>query len=260
MSEGQQCDFARIGLIVTGRGEAEHLPLLFRCLMASGVCTVEVLRRIGQRSPITAPRRMLAMVGSGKLIPDRDEEEIGLPARRYLFSDECRFVVLIDDLEMGRCDFVEQIFRRYRSALDHLLSEGLRRRASVHFLANMVEAYFFADHAATSSALGIHVNAPDGDVEDIRHPKNELRALFPPYNELIHFEMILQRLDMARVLGDPATCAWLRALFAWCVRALECVGWFDRGQLDLDLRLLDGAHRVLTGRQLVALGVEPEEA
>src|SRR2546428_9048826 len=84
-----------IGLIVTGEGERDFLPDLFRSLMQRAACSFRVLRRIGQRSPITSSVRRLAMVGSGQTIPTNDEQEIGLPARRFLRNKPCHFVILI---------------------------------------------------------------------------------------------------------------------------------------------------------------------
>ena len=79
------------------------------------------------------------MVGRGKKIPDRDVTDIGLPARRYLAADD-RFLLLVDDLEADRADSIQEIFDRYRIALDTVLTESQSRRASVHFLANTLEA------------------------------------------------------------------------------------------------------------------------
>ena len=76
------------------------------------------------------------MIGSGKLIPDRDAEKIGLPSRKFLSSDG-RFVLLIDDLEPKRSKDIQWVFDRYRRALDSVLTENQARRASVHFLVNM---------------------------------------------------------------------------------------------------------------------------
>ena len=77
------------------------------------------------------------MVGRGKMIPDKDETEIGLPARHYLSSDD-KFVLLVDDCEADRSDYIQEIFDRYRRALDTILSLSQSRRASVHFLVNMI--------------------------------------------------------------------------------------------------------------------------
>ena len=130
---GRAWRYFRFGLIVTGEDEAEFLPDIFRSLAATGRCSFRVIRRIGQRSPIRSPRRRLRMMGSGKQIPNREEEEIGLPARTFLSSDD-RYVLLIDDLEAKRSGDIQQIFDRYRLALDTMLLEDQAHRASVHFL------------------------------------------------------------------------------------------------------------------------------
>ena len=110
---GRAWRFFRFGLIVTGEGEEEFLPKLFRSLATTGRCAFRVIRRIGQRSPIRSPRRRLRMMGSGKQIPGKDEAEIGLPARTFLSSDD-RYVLLIDDLEAKRSGEIQQVFDRYR--------------------------------------------------------------------------------------------------------------------------------------------------
>jgi hypothetical protein len=75
-------------LAVTGKGEERSLPLFLRSLTDSGRCTFKVVRRISQLSPIRSKKRRLEMVGTGKSIPDRDAEAIGVPARRWLNSDD----------------------------------------------------------------------------------------------------------------------------------------------------------------------------
>ena len=174
--------FFRFGLIVTGKGEEECLPTLFRSLEATGRCHFRVIRRIGQRSPIQSSRRQLRMIGTGKLIPDRDAEEIGLPSRRFLSSDD-RYVLLIDDLEEGRSTHIQQIFDRYRLALDTMLTENQAHRASVHFLVNMLEAYYFADAQAVNSVLGTDLVDFEGDVETIPNPKRNLKNLWRGFDE-----------------------------------------------------------------------------
>ena len=42
------------------------------------------------------------MAGTGKIIPDKDTSEIGLPARNYLHRHTGSFVILVDDLEHDR--------------------------------------------------------------------------------------------------------------------------------------------------------------
>ena len=93
--------FFRFGLIATGETEEQCLPDLFRILASQGNCSFTVIRRIGQRSPIRSARRKQTMVGTVKRIPDRDAEQIGIPARRFL-SSTGDFVLLVDDLEASR--------------------------------------------------------------------------------------------------------------------------------------------------------------
>ena len=163
--------FSCFGLIVTGRTEEECLPLLFRSISASGKCAFAVIRRIGQRSPVKSEKRKLQMVGSGKSIPDKDATDIGLPARRFL-ERESSFVVLVDDIEARRSGEIQQVYDRYRVALDTILRPNQIGRASVHFLANMLEAYYFADAQALQQVLAIEIEDHEGDVEKIRNPKN----------------------------------------------------------------------------------------
>ena len=114
------------------------------------------------------------MIGSGKRIPDKDATDIGLPARQFL-SSESSFVILIDDLEATRSKEIQQVFGRYRLALNDMLEPNQIRRASVHFLVNMLEAYYFADAQAVNSVLGTEIEDYEGDVETIRNPKSNLK-------------------------------------------------------------------------------------
>jgi hypothetical protein len=214
------CQFA---LIVTGKGERDFLPSFFRSLPQRADCSFTVLRQIGQRSPLTSRKRQIKMVGVGKTIPDRDEQEIGLPARRYLRDQPNHFVVLVDDIEHDRRPQVADVFARYRTALDTMLKPDERQRAAVHFFANMLEAYYFADSAAVNEALGAIVLTADyaGDVEDIRHPKNDIKALHRGFDERENGAQIVASLDLNHVLDNPETCAFLRALFGWCIARLR---------------------------------------
>lgn len=140
----QKCYFFHFGLIVTGETEKKHLPKLFKSLMETGICTFVVIHFVGQRSHITSEKRKIYMTGRGKVIPDRDED-IGLKARSFLDEKLCHFVILIDDLESSRRDQAQQIFARYRSAFKIILTDTQHKRAAIHFLVNMLEAYYFAD-------------------------------------------------------------------------------------------------------------------
>jgi len=252
-SNSKECYFLRFGLIVTGEAEETHLQRLFRSLESSGVCIFRVIRRIGQRAPITSSAKQVRMVGLGQQIPSKDEEEIGLPARRHLQSDDCNFVLLIDDLENERREQAQQVVDRYRLALDTILNkEQLKKRASVHFLVNMLEAYYFGDANAINQALGLEppINDHSGNVEDIRNPKGQLKTLFQGFNEIEHGGMILERLNVERVLSNPETCAWLRTLFAWCVKALERYPDFEALSLQDKFCLSTGLMSDITKGQL----------
>ena len=197
--------FVRFGLIVTGKGEEQFLPSLFRPLTATGRCTFEVIRRIGQRSPITSPKRKLTMVRTGRVMTDKDEEEIGLTARRYLTQRPNSFVLLVDDLEGDRAGQQADVFRRYRDVLDRMLGNH-RHRASVHFLVNMLEAYFFADAKTVNALLSADLKDYPGDAEMIRHPKNDLKTLVHGYDEIEHARRILAQLDVPLVLSRRHLC------------------------------------------------------
>lgn len=237
--------FHKFALIVTGHGEREHLPKLFRPLTTEGRCSFQVVHQFGQRSPISSARR-LKMVGKGKRIPDKDEG-IGLKARACLSRNGgFDFVLLVDDLEQDRVEDAEAVYRRYREALDALLSPvGLAARASVHFLVNMLEAYYFADSSAMNSVLETTVEDHSGDVETIRHPKNEIKKLVAGrgFDERKDGGAILGRLNIDKVLSRPETCRSLRTAFAWCRRAM--------GEPATErFRLLDGEPWPVTAGQL----------
>lgn len=211
--------FYRIALLVTGKGEEAFLPGLFRSLAAEGHCTFQVARRIPQLRPITSAKKKGKMVGTGKRIPEKDEE-IALSARRYL-ADGFAYVILVDDLEHDFRDQANAVFQRYRMALDSILDPvGCKNRAAVHFLVNMLEAYYFAHAAAINGAIGTELVEYELDVETIRHPKNELKRLSPGFDEIEHGQLILKNLDVIYVLSNPSTCRSLRTLFAWCSRAI----------------------------------------
>jgi Domain of unknown function (DUF4276) len=234
--------FYKFGLIVTGEGEEEFLPKLFRPLQSTGNCQFMVIRRIGQRSPVTSPKKKLKMVGSGKTIPTKDEEEIGLPARRWLDGGG-DFVILVDDLEGDRAKFRRDVFSRYKTALEVILV-GKSHLASVHFLVNMIEAYYFADAKAINSVLGTTLTDHAGDVEEIHHPKNELKKISPQgFDEKSDGKQIMERLDVEHVLSNLRACASLRVLFAWCEKML---GLPVSARFGLDA----GVYDVVTGSQL----------
>ena len=244
-ASGRARRYFEFGLIVTGEGEEEFLPKLFRSLEETGRCSFRVIRRIGQLSPIRSPRRKLRMLGSGKRIPDRDAENVGLPARIFLSSDD-RYVLLIDDLEAKRAKNIQQVFDRYRRALDEILTENQTHHASVHFLVNMLEAYYFADAQAVNAVLGTELVDFEGDAETIRNPKSRLKRLCPGFNERAHGRQIVERLNIPHVLSRTDACCSLRTIFAWICTAIEAP--------DCEIRpLLDGCHNETTKGQIDAL-------
>ena len=170
------------------------------------------------------------MVGTGKRIPDRDAEQIGIPARRFL-SSTGDFVLLVDDLEANRSGEVDAVFDRYRMALDTMLREDMSAKAAVHFLVNMLEAYYFADAKAVNKVLGTDLEDFDGDVETIGHPKNELRSLHARFDEKEHGRLIVSALDVPHVLSHEERCASLRTMFAWGSVAVGVTGWLPKGRL-----------------------------
>jgi hypothetical protein len=217
--------FFRFALFVTGQGERDFLPGLFRGLTTDGYCHFRVVHQIGQRSPIRSKSRQLKMVGRRQIIPDRDED-IGLKARKYL-AENFDFIVLVDDLEQARAEIADAVYARYRAAFDVMLHPlGLENQASVHFLVNMLEAYYFADTQAVNAVLGTDLADFGGDVETIDHPKNELKAIARAlgrdrsFDEVEDGRAIIESLDVARVLSRPETCCSLRTAFAWCLRAM----------------------------------------
>lgn len=219
-TSNQPCYFFEFGLFVTGQTEEQHLPNLFRNLMATGICTFKIVSRIGQLSPRTSPQREIRMVGSGNIIPPKDAEKISFPARDYLSANPCGYVLLVDDLEQDRVRIAPQVFQRYREVLNNILLEQ-KSRASVHFLVNMIEAYYFADSQAVNTVLGTSLIDYLGDVETISHPKNQLKALHPGFDEKKDGGEILKLLRVEHVLSNPQTCASLRTLFLWCYQVLQ---------------------------------------
>ncbi len=246
-AEHPQCTYFHFGLIVTGETEQQHLPKLFKSLMEAGICTFEVIRRVGQLKVITSVERLKAL-GNGKDIPSIDAK-IGLAARKYLMTDVCHFVLLIDDLEYDRRDQAQQVFDRYRLALDTVLNT-LKHRASVHFLVNMLEAYYFADAQAINAILKISLSDDEGNVEEIRHPKNKLKGLYSCFDAIKHGGAILDKINIEHVLSRPNTCASLRTLFAWCIKVLAKYSDFDPASFDDKYRLHEGKLSEITGTQL----------
>ena len=250
-AEYSQYAFFRFGLIVTGKTERQHLERLFKSLTRTGICNFKVIERVNQLGAITSPKRLAKRrkaLRNGKDILDK-ADIIGSKARRHLKNNTCCFVLLIDDLEYANRDQARQVFDRYRSAFDKVLDE-LKHLASVHFLVNMLEAYYFADAQAINAVLGTRLSDYEGDVEEIHHPKHKLEGLYSNFDTIKHGGAILNEINIEHILSRPDTCASLRTLFAWCVKVLEtysghdCTGFYDTYKLH------DGKLSEITGTQL----------
>ncbi len=245
-------EICRFGLIVTGRGEEAFLPRLFRSLMKRAACVFEVICRVSQRSPIVSPERIIGMVRTGQRLPRIDEEEIGIPVLGFLRRHPGSYAMVVDDLEGDRRSIAGDVFKRYRTALDEVLGpSGMSSRAAVHFLVNMLEAYYYADSQAVNDVASRAVLRGDHptDVEEIRHPKNSLKKAWPEYKEMDHGEKILRRLRVEHVLSRPDVCCWLRSMFAWCVWKLsEANAVHDETIID-DLCLRNGCQSPTTSAQ-----------
>jgi hypothetical protein len=130
-------------------------------------------------------------------------------------------LIVTGETEKARVSEAAQVFERYRKAFDTILQGEQKCRASVYFFVNMLEAYYFADVKAVNQVLGTSLNDHEGDVETISHPKGNLKSLISnKFNEIEHGGEILDILDVKKALSRPDTCAFLRTLFAWCVKVL----------------------------------------
>ncbi|NEO88356.1 MAG: DUF4276 family protein [Spirulina sp. SIO3F2] len=251
----ESCYYFTFLLFVTGKGEREHLPKLFKELTTSGICSFKVVEKIGQRRAITSPRRIAKMVGKGQMLPSKDFEQIGAPARRHLQNAPCARLLLIDDLEgLDEAD-ASAAFQRYRRALDEGLREH-KERAAVHFLVRMLEAYFFADVEATNQALALDPPIPsyDQDVETtIEHPKSELKQqYFPQYREIEDSGKVLGQLSLNTVLASPERCASLRTCVKWIVEQLMAYptpNYVEQFSFDERFHLQTGQLYVVTENQ-----------
>jgi hypothetical protein len=168
-----------------------------------------------------------------------------LEARRYLQAEKDTYVILVDDLEGDRASLVEAVFQRYRAALDTMLQPlNLQTRASVHFLVNMLEAYYFAHAQAINAVFETARVDFDGDVESIPHPKSQLKKEIHGFDEVAHGRQLLDQLDVRHILSRPDTCAALRTLFAWCAAVIG-LPFGEEFQLEM------GQYHPITGSQFV---------
>lgn len=235
--------FFHVGLIVTGKSESEFLPQLLRALTADRRCSLSVIARVGQLSPFSSVKKQLRVTGTSRYILPEDATKIGGPARSFLQQKGAdALVILVDDLEHDRRKDRRAIFQRYREALDTMTGPHYTR-ASVHFLVNMLEAYYFADTRPLRTLFDLDIADHEGDVETIRHPKNDLKALVPGFREVEHGRAIVQLLELEHVLDRVDTCCSLRTLVSWCLRKFGTPP-------GARFALSHGALDLVTGRQL----------
>ncbi len=157
-------------------------------------------------------------------------------------------MILVDDLEASRSEDVDAVFGRYRVALDTILGEGMSAKAGVHFLVNMLEAYYFADANAVNHVLGTDLEDFDGDVETIRHPKGRLRSIHAAFDEKEHGPSIVAVLDIPHVLAHEERCASLRTMFEWASVAAGRTAWLPKGRLhDTTKGQIDAVRESLSG-------------
>lgn len=238
----------RFGLIVTGEGEERYITRLFRSLQSAYPCHFEVLRRVGQRSPRTQSHPSPNVTGTRKRIPNKDEEEIGLAALAYMRQYPFAFVIVLDDLEWDRRNDADRVFRRYRDAMDAVLVPcKLSHAGSVHFFVMMLEAYYLACPDVLHATLGVDFPQLDGDVEAVRSPIGAIKDRYPGFDKIEHGSTIVAKLDVPAILSDPNSCASLRTLFAWCVKAMG-------GRFGEMYRLGDGRLFSATQHQIGVVG------
>lgn len=173
---------------------------------------------------------------------------MALVIRRHV-AVENYYAIWIDDLETSRRQTAQDQFDRLIKTLDTMLGHkpDLRKRCSVHFLVNMLEACYFAHTAAVNEVLGTTLTDHAGDCENIPHPKNELKRLAKvvgkSFDEKADGAKIVPKLDLQKILDNPATCRALRTLVAWC--------WETIGEPRTDrFRLTDGVYWNITAGQL----------
>ncbi len=211
----------RVGLIVTGRGEEQFIHDLFnRALRRKANCLFSVVGRVPQLSPPTSPRKRIKTTGASREEESWDER-IGLMAHGFLRRYPDSLVILLDDMEHDRRSGIDGVFARYRDALNSVLAPpAMTHLAAVHFLKNMLEAYYLAHATAVNTVAGavvLRADHPD-DVENIRDPKADLSRLWPrKFREIEDGSKIVRALDLAHVLARPEECCWLRSIVAWCL-------------------------------------------
>ena len=128
-----------------------------------------------------------------------------------------------------------------------MLTENQAHQASVHFLVNMLEAYYFADTQAVNAVLGTDLDDFEGDVETIRNPKSEVEGPLSWIQRKGTWTPDCRAIECSSTYFPRAdACCSLRTILAWSYTAIE--------EPDCEIRpLLDGCHNEITKGQIDAL-------
>lgn len=259
MNEAAAASRPEFIIAVTGHAEVDCVPILLRRVLPEWACgaQIEKVRRVPQR-----PRLRIRGRKGGQLIEGMDDHQrLVREVPKLLGGGKARFFVWIDDLESGEDRQNPQPhFNYYRELMDGGIHEPLRSRCSIHFLANMLEAYFLADTAAVNqvdiSPSGqsgqpqfLSLADHSGDCESIKNPKAVLKDAVnqecptSKFDEIAHGHAIVRKLNLDHILSNPQTCRALRTLVAWC--------WEAIGEPRSDkFRLTDGVYWDITAGQL----------
>jgi len=126
----------------------------------------------------------------------------------------------------------------------------LKRVSEMDEIEDLLEEYAVGSLYNAVSGLDPPLEDYQGDVEIITHPKADLKRLYPGFREVDDGGRILDLVDIEHVLSRPDTCAWLRTLFAWCVKVLERYPYYESLSMSDKYRLCDGILSDITRTQL----------
>ncbi|ODA33683.1 DUF4276 family protein [Planctopirus hydrillae] len=214
-------------LFVTGEGEETFLATFFRQLrhFESG----EVIITADYAFPqITVSTNAKKLAKHGKEVLEKIDKATVKKIRPWLLTSTGHYAVLVDDLETERRFLAESQFNFYQEQIHRILDAQpeIKNRFSVHFFVNMIEAYYFKHPEVVNQVCKTLLGEYPGDVENIRHPKQEIdkaiRSIDPKekFREIKHGASIAKKLDLRKVLENPQHCRALRTLVAWIWEAM----------------------------------------